>query len=46
MGERGSSVLRCACEMMIELSKEEDYIALSCHKMKDAPEFNSCDYHL
>ncbi len=46
IGERGSSVLRCACETMIELSKDEGYITLSCDKMKDAPEFNPCTFQL
>ena len=46
IGERGSSVLRCACETMIELSKDESYITLSCDKMKDASEFNPCTFQL
>ncbi len=46
IGERGSSVLRCACETMMELSKEESYVTLACNKMKDAPEFNTTTFHL
>src|SRR5260221_12689973 len=46
IGERGSSVLRCACETMIELSKEDNYITLSCNKMKDAPEFSTRIFEL
>src|SRR5258706_8742389 len=46
IGERGSSVLRCACETMIELSKDEDYITLSCNKMKDSPEFDPRTFQL
>src|SRR5258708_21582640 len=46
IGERGSSVLPCACETMIELSQNEGYITLACDKMKDAPEFNPCPFQL
>jgi hypothetical protein len=46
IGERGSSVLRSACEMMMELSKEEGYVSLSCNKMKDASEFTTTTFQL
>lgn len=38
--ERGSSALRGASDVMIELTNSEGTITLTCSKMKDAEEFN------
>jgi hypothetical protein len=39
--ERGSTVIRGGMDVMLEVSKDDDLIVLSCAKMKDAPEFSS-----
>ncbi len=39
--ERGSTVIRGGMDVMIEVSKDDDLISVSCSKMKDAGEFES-----
>lgn len=39
--ERGSTVIRGGMDVMIEVSKDDDLISVSCSKMKDAGEFDS-----
>lgn len=40
-GERGSSALRGAADVMIEVSDDEGYIKIECDKMKDTAAFDS-----
>jgi hypothetical protein len=44
--EWGSSALRGACDVMIELTNDDGQIALICSKMKDAPEFTARYFQL
>ncbi|MHB8749630.1 MAG: AAA family ATPase, partial [Aggregatilineales bacterium] len=39
--ERGSTVIRGGMSVMLEVSKEDDLIAVSCAKVKDSGEFNT-----
>ena len=39
--ERGSTVVRGGMDVMMEVSKEDDLIAVSCSKVKDSAEFNT-----
>ena len=39
--ERGSTVIRGGMSVMLEVSKEDDLIAVSCAKVKDPGEFNT-----
>lgn len=39
--ERGSTVIRGGMDMMLEVSKEDDLIAVSCAKVKDSAEFDT-----
>jgi hypothetical protein len=39
--ERGSTVVRGGMDVMLEVSKEDDLIAVSCAKVKDSAEFNT-----
>ena len=45
-GERGSSALRGAADVMIELTAEEDTIVMSCSKAKDTAPFENRYYKL
>jgi hypothetical protein len=44
--ERGSSALRAACDVMLEISNDEGYITLVCSKVKDSDEFDTLNYQL
>jgi hypothetical protein len=39
--ERGSTVIRGGMDVMIEVSKDDDLVVVSCSKMKDAADFDS-----
>src|SRR4029077_15859052 len=39
--ERGSTVIRGGMSVMLEVSKEDDLIVVSCAKVKDSGEFNT-----
>jgi archaellum biogenesis ATPase FlaH len=44
--ERGSSALRAACDVMLEVTNDEGYITLVCSKVKDSDEFDTLNYQL
>ena len=44
--ERGSSALRGACDVMIELTNDDGHIRLACSKSKDSEEFATQLYRL
>lgn len=44
--ERGSGALRGACDTMLQLTKTDDQLRVSCAKQKDAPRFAPVDVQM